>query len=415
MAKKMGLPIAEGVAIVALIVGLFAKGNLDQTTIAQKENEIQEVQTQLQAKDEEIASLGTMSEEFAALQEEVAKLETANGELTAAVETAESERDALMAAATEAGVDAEAVVEEVAAALGVENADAETAAEEAGEAAADEATDDEVTEETAATEATEDQSAALAAKDDELAAKDTALAEKDSALAEKDSALAEMDTALAEKDSLIADQEAALAEKDSELAAKDEDFKAKEQQYQEQAAALQDQIAEILGIRGQIIDRLQDIFTETEIPVAVNEDNGIITLDSSILFEYDSAELTKEGMKLLDEVLPKYVGVVFGDEAKGYVSEMIIEGHTDDKGSYLYNLSLSQRRAYAVANYCLDEDCHILTDAQKEELGKALTANGKSFSVPVVNEDGSVNAEKSRRVEIKFRLLSDELLTQVSE
>jgi chemotaxis protein MotB len=43
---------------------------------------------------------------------------------------------------------------------------------------------------------------------------------------------------------------------------------------------------------------------------------------------------------------------LLGDEQiKKNISRIVIEGHTDDEGSYLYNLELSQERAFNVAKY----------------------------------------------------------------
>lgn len=64
-----------------------------------------------------------------------------------------------------------------------------------------------------------------------------------------------------------------------------------------------------------------------------------ITLDSDVLFKFDSATLTADGVKALDVVAAKVGGVV------------IIVGHTDRIGSSRYNQSLSVARADTVAKY----------------------------------------------------------------
>ena len=98
-----------------------------------------------------------------------------------------------------------------------------------------------------------------------------------------------------------------------------------------------------------------------------------------------------------------------------YVAEIIIEGHTDTDGGYMYNLQLSQNRAFAVVSYCLDENNHFLSDSQLEELRVLLTANGRSWSAPVYAADGTVDMQASRRVEIKFRLKDEEMMNQIAE
>ena len=103
------------------------------------------------------------------------------------------------------------------------------------------------------------------------------------------------------------------------------------------------------------------------------------------------------------------------DEFRPYVSEIIIEGHTDTNGEYLYNLELSQKRALSVASYCLDDGTNLFKKEDIEVLREMVTANGRSFSNPVYNDDGSVNMGASRRVEFKFRLQDQEMVEQMIE
>ncbi len=223
------------------------------------------------------------------------------------------------------------------------------------------------------------------------------------------------DQELAEKESELAAKDQELAAKDSELAAKEEEFAEKEARYQEQAEKLQEQLTQLLTVREEIVDDLKKNFQDTDLAIDVDDKTGVITLDANVLFDFDSSDLTNEGMKLLDEVIPRYYSVVFNDDVKDYVSEVIVEGHTDTQGTYLYNLFMSQKRAFNVVQYCMAEEGNMLGDERVEEFGKILTANGKSFMNPILKENGEIDEEASRRVEIKFRLISDELLTEMAE
>ena len=51
----------------------------------------------------------------------------------------------------------------------------------------------------------------------------------------------------------------------------------------------------------------------------------------------------------------------------------------------------------------------------KPELKKLITANGRSYSAPIQNADGTINHERSRRVEIKFRLKEEEALQKIQD
>lgn len=190
--------------------------------------------------------------------------------------------------------------------------------------------------------------------------------------------------------------------------------KIKVQEEQQQLLdAQQKEIDEIIGVKMDIIQALSEVFKNSNLTIDIDEQTGAIALDSSVLFAYNSAELTPEGTQFLNHFLPLYISVLRGDTYRPYISEIIIEGHTDTAGDYMYNLNLSQRRAYTVAQYCLSGEQSIFDPATVEDLRTIMTANGKSFSDPVYKEDGTVDAAKSRRVEIKFRLQDEEMINKL--
>lgn len=68
-----------------------------------------------------------------------------------------------------------------------------------------------------------------------------------------------------------------------------------------------------------------------------------ITFDSGLMFDFDSYSLTpgtKQNLTGLSKTLNKYED-----------TNILIEGHTDKKGTEDYNMTLSKKRAQAVANY----------------------------------------------------------------
>ncbi len=177
----------------------------------------------------------------------------------------------------------------------------------------------------------------------------------------------------------------------------------------------QEQLDRIIGVRSDLVQALKTEFTDSELSVYVDSQTGAITFDSSILFDYNADTVKETGENFLREFLPKYIGVLMSDDFKDYVSEIIIEGHTDTQGDYLYNLDLSQRRAFSVARYCLSEEEHILPDETVENLRKIVTSNGRSSSEPIYDADGNEDMEASRRVEFKFRLKDDEMVNEMSD
>lgn len=114
----------------------------------------------------------------------------------------------------------------------------------------------------------------------------------------------------------------------------------------EQQAALssqQQQIDELLGVRTAIIRELSQSLSQKNIRSAVDPKTGDIVLSSSLLFETAKDKLSQAGEEELNKLIPIYLDVVLNEKYKDYVAEIIVEGHTDSKGSYVFNLELSQR------------------------------------------------------------------------
>ena len=179
--------------------------------------------------------------------------------------------------------------------------------------------------------------------------------------------------------------------------------------------AQQDEINEIIGIKMDIIQALSKVFQDSNLKIEIDAQTGAITLDSSVLFANNSSSLTKEGISFLDDFLPLYLSVLMSEDYRPYISEIIIEGHADTAGEYMHNLSLSQRRAYSVAEYCLSGQQELFPQEELDDLRTVMTANGRSFSNPIYDENGNVDREKSRRVEIKFRLQDSEMIERLQE
>lgn len=176
----------------------------------------------------------------------------------------------------------------------------------------------------------------------------------------------------------------------------------------------QEKIDNLIGVRARIIEDLRDELNSANLKAGVDSDTGAITFEGAVLFDFGSFSLKESGKQLLSQFLPVYLRTLMSSENKEYVGEIIIEGHTDSSGEYLPNLELSQRRALAVVTYCLSDEFTGLTKAEKTMLYDIMTANGRSWSALVYNDDGSVNEDASRRVEFKFRLKDQEMIQEMS-
>ncbi|CDO02584.1 outer membrane protein P5 precursor [Oceanobacillus picturae] len=180
-----------------------------------------------------------------------------------------------------------------------------------------------------------------------------------------------------------------------------------------QIEEMKETLDQIMGVRAKLVSELKEEFSDAAMGVEVDEKTGAIIFNTEILFDYGEDELKPQSFKFLDEFVPKYLDVLLQSGYEEYIAEIIIEGHTDRDGSYLYNLQLSQERAYSVADYIMSEDFPY--ENIQQHVGEKLTVNSKSYSDPRTDENGDYSAEDSRRVEFKFRLKDEEILDKTRE
>src|SRR5690625_2275914 len=148
-------------------------------------------------------------------------------------------------------------------------------------------------------------------------------------------------------------------------------------------------IEEVLGVKSRLIEELNEAFIDSNLEMEIDPQTGAIRFSSGVFFDYDSDVVSEEGKASLRSFVPKYAKVLLSDEFHEHISQIIIEGHTDQEGSYLYNLELSQYRAFSVAEEIFSDQFTVFEE--KEELRQLLTSNGRSFMVPMYDAHGNVD------------------------
>lgn len=251
------------------------------------------------------------------------------------------------------------------------------------------------------------------------------LLDKQTALDEKEGTIQNQDEQLKSQDEQLKTQQEKLDEQQQQLTALAAKLKEQEATLKSQQSALdtktaqlksqQEQIDQIIGVKAEVIEALKNEFSKNNINVDIDAQTGALTLEASVMFDYDQAELTDAGKQALEQILPIYCKVLLQDDYMKYLAEIIIDGYTDTDGDYAYNLELSQRRSLAVAQYLLDIQREFLTADQSLDLQDYLTVNGHSMANPILDANGNVDKEASRRVEVKFRLKDDEMIDELSK
>jgi outer membrane protein OmpA-like peptidoglycan-associated protein len=146
--------------------------------------------------------------------------------------------------------------------------------------------------------------------------------------------------------------------------------------------------AAVGGAAGAVIGRQMDKQAEeiknnvpnAEVIHKPGDEGIIINFNSGVLFDFNKANLTPASIKSIEElatVLKKYPD-----------TDVLIEGHTDSKGSDNYNLSLSEKRAVAVSSYLREKDINL----------NRLRTVGYGENQPVATNDTDEGRSQNRRV-----------------
>lgn len=159
--------------------------------------------------------------------------------------------------------------------------------------------------------------------------------------------------------------------------------------------------ATVGGVTGAVIGNQMDKQAEAlkkSVPEATVERVGegiVVELSSSILFGFNSSDLSSEAKSNLDKMVTVFQ--TYPD------TNIEIQGHTDSKGSEAYNKTLSEKRASAVSNYLLG----------KGVPSSRITKVGLGESAPKYENDTADGMAKNRRVE--FMITANEKMKAEAE
>lgn len=111
----------------------------------------------------------------------------------------------------------------------------------------------------------------------------------------------------------------------------------------------------------------------------------VLNVPRNVHFALDQATLSPESQAVLDEIAAVLLEYPF--------ITVELQGHTDPRASYQYNLDLSNRRALAVRNYLLSQGV----------ANERMTIRALSESQRITTGDSVVDYARDRRVEVIFR------------
>jgi chemotaxis protein MotB len=166
--------------------------------------------------------------------------------------------------------------------------------------------------------------------------------------------------------------------------------------------ALRARLQSIAVLRVDVLDKVKRSI-ETELgpthrgggDVVRVGDNGNIVINESLVFEFNSYAIKKEGKPLLD-TLARALGKLLADGAvRENVDVIVVQGHTDERGTGAFNRDLSAKRAAAVLNYLFEANKSL-----EESYGSYFASSAYSKFRPVNPAKTEAAYEQNRRIEI---------------
>ena len=250
----------------------------------------------------------------------------------------------------------------------------------------------------------DNQSAMIIIIQGELDAKQNELDAKEIELQMSQEELAQAYIILAQRESELETSRIALTAAQNELANQKEAFRIQTSQ-----------LSAMVGVKAEIIQEMSSALSTRSIRASVDPNSGDIIIDSRMLtFETGKSTLTPESMAFLDSFVPAYLEVLMRPEYADYLGSIIIEGHTDQQGSYEVNMELSQQRALEVLLYI--RGMYAGNPYMLARLDQILVATGKGYSDPIYYAGTkTVNQDASRRVEFKFSLRDAEMIEEIND
>jgi chemotaxis protein MotB len=134
------------------------------------------------------------------------------------------------------------------------------------------------------------------------------------------------------------------------------------------------------------------------LPARIAE-NGNIVIEESLVFESDSAVIRQEGKRFLDTLAKAFANVLGDPEVRQNIDAVLVQGHTDERGSVAYNRELSAKRASAVLDYMFAADPTL-----ENQYGSFFAASAYSEFRPLNPEQNESAYRQNRRIEISVVL-----------
>ena len=167
-----------------------------------------------------------------------------------------------------------------------------------------------------------------------------------------------------------------------------------------QLGNLRAQLSNIAVLRVSVLNKLKAAI-EAQLghgsggQVATIGDNGDIAVNESLVFEYNSYAIKRQAKPVLDSLARALGNLLDDGEVRANIDTILIQGHTDERGSASFNWELSAKRATAVLDYLFQANQRLA-----DTYGSYFAASAYSKFRPINPEKSEAAYQQNRRIEI---------------
>lgn len=166
-------------------------------------------------------------------------------------------------------------------------------------------------------------------------------------------------------------------------------------------------------IKGVLRDHFQRFDLSLDADPADPNMVRIVVPDALLNFEFGKGTLSAVADRFLADAMPTYAALLCG-AMRDRIDSLVIEGHTDDRGSDIYNLKLSQERSLNV----MVKGLEVIKDSAPWAyrcFQEKTSASGRGRQDLVLDQSRELDRDKSRRVVFKIRLRSTDQLAEANQ
>jgi len=226
--------------------------------------------------------------------------------------------------------------------------------------------------------------------------------------------LAESASRIAASRSQLEQSQLRLRALSAEIAAGQEQLAASRALIDQQQATVSESNRELSSLRSKVqgiavlrVDVLQKVKQSIDSQLRAKSgstgarvaDNGNIMIDDSLVFETDAYTIRSGGKAFLSAMAKALTNVLADESVRQNIDVILVQGHTDERGTVEYNRELSAKRANAVLNYMFRAEPSL-----ENSYGEYFASSAYSEFRPVEQGKTEASFQQNRRIEISVVL-----------